>query len=975
MIEEIGNVQKCIDEALSWIKRNKPEQYDVKFLHLVEERRKIRKIERAAKEKPAIAAFGESQKGKSYLMGNLLQNRNETFRISVDGRSGDIDFVRSINPIGDKKEATGVVTRFTPFNTGTDRYNPKLPVIVKLLTVGNIATILCDSYYHDINDSKQYSDDDIKTISETIYDKYLTRPVVVNSPVVADDVLEIKSYVGKYVNQLQNITRSSYFEKLALIIDRVNVSELIDVFKYLWHENEVISNLFVRLVNALERLSFADEVYVPIEAVLHNGKNKNTILSVDCLNGLDDSDWNLNTDVYIGRNSAEQKLVANFPKCELCAICSEVVFKIDTEYLHEERSYSYDATRCGEPGYMSVDTMNKLSKSVSKDLLASSDLLDFPGARNRLKIKESFLNIVNEQEGISNIVQLLLRGKVAFLFNNYSESRIINILLFCHDNEQPSVTDMYVMINDWVEKYVGDNAMQRRATIDKCGGVAPLFVIGTKFNVDMIEADSAVLNSSSALNQRWEGRFNKVLFTQIFKAGDVDWFKNWDAPNSSFKNCYMLRDYKYSGNTGSGNNIYGGYQENVAGSEETELLLSGDFYQSLKQSFVENDDVQRFFNDPALSWDVAASINNDGALYIIDRLSVVAKNANKTRADQFDADLATIRQKIHALIYGYYVPEHDSEIIEANIRKATAIIREMDFTCNEDNYYFGRLIQSMQMTEAECVKIVHDILHDSDVAIEVHDFKEYELIRARCDNFAGCYDENDKWERIMRAYGFINISDAQRYMSGRAINYALLFSGEYKKKRNSSIIVKRIMEYWAEKMRSISFMNNFTGKHNFDAGVMSDCVSNLLSVARSIKLAEVMEQMISEQVDVVNVATANEVLISDLLATTISEFVTDCGYSYLSAESIQKARQLANEYRLTAFNYINREQKSSYTEEEMTQIFNDMNDNPKAITASFENSYNSWLEYMVISHIAHVEARVYNIEENRLLATILNMLS
>lgn len=174
MIEEIGNIQKYIDEALSWVKRNKPEQYDVKFLHLVEERRKIRKIERAAKEKPAIAAFGESQKGKSYLMGNLLQNRNDSFRISVDGHDGDIDFVRSINPIGDKKEATGVVTRFTPFNTNTDRYNAKLPVIVKLLTVGNIATILCDSYYHDINDSKQYSDDEIKTISESIYDKYLT---------------------------------------------------------------------------------------------------------------------------------------------------------------------------------------------------------------------------------------------------------------------------------------------------------------------------------------------------------------------------------------------------------------------------------------------------------------------------------------------------------------------------------------------------------------------------------------------------------------------------------------------------------------------------------------------------------------------------------------------------------------------------------------------------------------------------------
>jgi hypothetical protein len=975
MIEDINSLKDCVSDFLKWVKKNHPEQYESKFIQLIEERRKLKKIQSAERENPAIAAFGESQKGKSYLIGNLLQKDKEPFKIKL-GDGQEINFVRNINPIGEKKEATGVVTRFTSFSRDEKRYNAQYPVIAKLLSVCNLVTILCDGYYNDIVDSKQYSDSEIKAFSSAIYDKYISRPEIVNAKISADEVLDIKSYLAKFVNSLQNLCKSSYFETVALIIDKVPHQEWIDVFKYLWHENPILSALFSRLVIAMERLSFSNEVYTSIDAVEHHGDNKNTILSVSCLNGLDEIEWDKTCDVYIRQSECEFLKVPNFLKSELCAICSEVIFKIEKEYLSIETPYYYEPNGCDIVGNMPVETKSKLPNRVTKDLLLTSDLLDFPGARNRLKVMERMLeNQSMDDDGISNSVQLLLRGKVAFLFNHYSDCRIINILLFCHDNENPSVTDMYSMINGWVENYVGRNSAERRETISNYGGVAPLFVVGTKFNVDMIYADNKVLNSDTALAQRWTGRFNTILYTQVFKAGDVDWFRNWDAPGSTFKNCYMLRDFKYSADTGSGSKLYNGFVEDDPLSFEKELLLPTDFYQALKRSFVENPDVQKFFEDPALAFDVAASKNNDGSLNIIGNLSIVARNANKARAAQFASEMAIIKSSIHKQMASYYVPEDSTEIILENVRKATAMVRELDFTCNNDNYFFGHLIQALQLTEAECLKIVHSLLYNSQLATTVNEFREYELIRIRCDDFRGCLSDKDRMKVVMNTYGFASESEAQLYLSKRSINCKLLFSGEYKKKMNSSVIVSEVLNYWQQKIKSIDFMNTFAGECGFDSIVMSNFVDNIWVCMRALDIPNELETSIAEYVNVMDPSTINELMVADILASTISEFITDFGYSRLSKEQKAKAFSLASSLHLPEFKYIRSEKKSYYNDEELTKLFDEMNSNPKSLTSSFENNYYSWIEYMMVSHIIHLQVPEYDIEENAKLFELLKKLA
>ena len=64
MIQKINTQISAINDSLAQIKKNKPEHYEQRFMQLVEERRKLRKLAQAESQNPAIAAFGESQKGK-----------------------------------------------------------------------------------------------------------------------------------------------------------------------------------------------------------------------------------------------------------------------------------------------------------------------------------------------------------------------------------------------------------------------------------------------------------------------------------------------------------------------------------------------------------------------------------------------------------------------------------------------------------------------------------------------------------------------------------------------------------------------------------------------------------------------------------------------------------------------------------------------------------------------------------------------
>lgn len=954
MINKINNQIGVINDALAWIKKNKPEHYEQRFMQLVEERRKLRKLALAERENPAIAAYGKSQAGKSYLMSNILQKDGQPFMVTIDGKA--YNFINEMNPITKNTEATGVVTRFSSFKRNSERFSERFPIMMKALSVADVTLVLCDGYFNDLGDYTVPSGSEINELAEAFHQKYKDMPEQKVVPMTEDDIFDMKDYFRKYINNAQAFYSrdSNFFEKLALVIRRVPASDYPQIFSHLWSNEPHLSRLFERLMQTLRKMNFAQEVYLPVEAVLHHGINENTIMSVQCLNGLADDSQPRYTDVYL-RDGDSYTKVENVNKSEMSAVCAEVVFKIEKDFLESSSTYDFEMITD------SATAQRITHEPVKKSILQSTDLLDFPGARSRKK--ESVTTL---EEG-KILTTVLLRGKVAYLFNKYSESRVVNVLLFCQDYAQNDVTDLFSTLNKWVNTYVGKTPEERQRTLQICSGISPLFYVGTKFNVDMEEDQNAAANEREAVDGRWFARFQKVLYGECFNADGVEWVKNWTRTGQFFKNSYLLRDFKYSGEKTS--KLYFGF---ATEGREKELTIPKPFYDTLRRSFCESKEVGMFFEDPAKAWDVATTINNDGALYIIENLSVVAECLSKARDAQFAQQLDDTRSKVLDVLNEYHVSEDVDEILQENIRKANAIIREMDFTCNEDNYFFGHLLQALQITETRCLQAVHHIIQSGELGETNNNFADYEIILKRCRDFNGCLGFDECWDRLKMVYGMRSREEAEKYLTMRNVNHKMLFSKSFRKKLNSSVIADCVFAIWQKNIKSVEFMNQILANQRFDSVVMSTLLDDITQTSTTIKLNDLMAEAIAEYVNVINIYTINESLVADILSSTINSFVIDLGYDLLTEQDRDNAHKVVNQYQLPVFDYIEKERKSHFEEEELTALFDDLTDNPKSMTVSFEDNYYTWLEYMYVSFIAHLDVPEYDKEANRQLNEIIN---
>ena len=144
----LENIIKSVDDVFEWVKTySKSAEQAELFAEIVDVKRKLRRIHRANIDNPTIAAYGESQVGKSYIVTSLLGSSGRPF--SVKTESGErLNFIDNFNYKTKSQESTGVVTRFTSSKTSV---NEHYAIKLKLLSIADIITILADCYFVDIN--------------------------------------------------------------------------------------------------------------------------------------------------------------------------------------------------------------------------------------------------------------------------------------------------------------------------------------------------------------------------------------------------------------------------------------------------------------------------------------------------------------------------------------------------------------------------------------------------------------------------------------------------------------------------------------------------------------------------------------------------------------------------------------------------------------------------------------------------------
>ena len=256
MASNVNHLIDSINKSLQWLKTYRADQYEQRFIQLVEQRRRLRQVASAEKENPAVAAYGVSQVGKSYLMSNMLQQEvidadgNKSIKpFEVEANGVRYNFINDMNPISKGTEATGVVTRFSSFQKAPERYSDKYPVLMKCLSVTDLTLIICDSYFNDLSNSQTYGRSELDERANFLYQKYKNQPQQAGAPIIADDILDLKSYFARhFAKSGQEFNHSIIFDKLALVAEQIPIDDYAEVLSILWKDEPHLTSFFQSLL-------------------------------------------------------------------------------------------------------------------------------------------------------------------------------------------------------------------------------------------------------------------------------------------------------------------------------------------------------------------------------------------------------------------------------------------------------------------------------------------------------------------------------------------------------------------------------------------------------------------------------------------------------------------------------------------------------------------------------------------------------
>jgi hypothetical protein len=937
MEKDIQKQLEIIEQSNAWI-RTSLEGNKAKdaYRNMVNCRRKLNKKKFALEGNPAAAMYGESQVGKSYLISSLLSEEGKPFGINDENGLAH-NFIEEINPPGGGSESTSLVSRFSVNYTPL---NPKYPVKAVLLSPADIVLVLCDSFYNDINLKTSQnihflSSDEINTEVYQLKEKWKNRQEQ-QKIFGEDDVLDMQDYFEEYFQKADKVIDSKFFDEISLLISKAKHEEWKDIFSLLWNKNEIFTTLFALLISEYEKLQFADAVYLPLEAVLYRF---GTLLDVKRLREIYteadkiESNYTAITKVLLANNQE-----IDFAKSYLCALTAELVFN-------------------------QSETLIK-----SKPFLKETDLLDFPGARSRME---------KPLEAIENktIPDLLLRGKVAYLFNKYSDAEKINILIFCAKHEQTAQRIMPRLLNNWISKVVGDTAEKREQFV-AISKISPLFVIGTFFNINLQYDPLRDGRDNSSLNYRWLQRFSTTMEKEYFEKQTYSWFEKWTNSQPDFQNIFLLRDFEKSETP---SNLFRGFNANKRELEEVIPENYPDFRSKLRQSFIEYDFVQRHFENSAESWDKAANINEDGTQLIIDKLTIAANNINNARREKTLVELNEISQTILAELLKHFHSNDKDEALREARTTAGNIQYKLDLAFSADGIkHYGELMKELMLDEGTVLKLYRKKVAD----IEHRDVKNMDIYSAYRIHVPVV--ENDTadayFERLCRHYEKTTEEQKEQFraeLKAQQIDLEELIKGNSDLiKNNAQQLAEALLNYWLNYVQCDKhiIIQQILAQNGSTA--LQDIIEMFQKLFQKLGIAKRIAEKIRRYVDGHNKTDLPYEIVADISAELLNKCINTVGFQYLDNSEINDLRQANDKNNLGLVLEQNTNPTENSVEELFTRIENwtdIIREQPEEMRylPSYRN-YLAWYNRLKVGFVSVCDIPNYDVAANERLERIIN---
>ena len=951
--------------GLKWLKKFKGDDQRA-YERLINNRRRLKRIKYAMNINPAAAIYGESQVGKSYLVDCLLSSEKGSLQV-YDGNGVKYGFIDKLNPLGGGQESTSLVSRFT-----TQKYwtNDKYPIKALMLSPTDIVLLLCDSYYNDVvqNHSSSEKEKQIKQKIASIKNRYDNAPEV-QQFIVEDDIYDMKEYFNSgYLDRgdFYLFTDTGYFKTLSETITKIPVNDWTNVFSILWGENKHITETFRILIAAFERMEFRHEVFISMDAVMRTTGTLLDVSRIYELFGLQ----KMEDGREIERAPVQEIMVlvgqseVMIPKSAFCALAAELIFKVDSELANE------------------------------KTFLNEIDLLDFPGARGRMKYGE--MEVTK-----STCCFMLLRGKVAYLFNKYSVNYLISNLLFCYHDKQTEISaTLSLLLKKWVESSIGETP-EKRMTFISDSKISPLFIVGTKFNIDLLKDSQDkgdAMEREQKLNHRWKKRFSNTLLSILGENNNNKWFSEWiktDSGFEKFKNNYLLRSYDYSDRGG----IFSGYLKfenddkvlnfNDDGTLMGELDYTDEyrnFLPQLKESFVKYSFVSEHFINPSKSWDEAVTINKDGSAWIIENLTTAGTNTSQSCQKKFEREISSLFEELEHVLRGFFHDEDKDKEIKRNLNQAGMISLELDKLFGQDREFFSQFIQSLLVKESD----VYDLILDTINGMEVVDnttFNALFAIRNRAKinvNPELSEDENlsINTERLRVCYEFKTTTELTDYLKQIKLDIKDIINPPLTK--NFAAIISEVIEkMWFEKYLSESRFKSYI-ERGFSSGRLTDLLQHMKDLYRKkLHITDLIILRIRKYLTNPNAADLMAEMLADICAEMINRFVNEMGYSYYDAETWKQVERTNEENQLgLCLDKSHLSVESSMDASSIAEVFEVLEnldsilnqaDIPRDKIKNIPNysNYVRWTDLMKISFVARCDIPTYDLTANNELRIIL----
>ncbi len=581
---------------------------------------RAQRLSAAASRPMCVGVFGPSQAGKSYLISALAQSKDAPLMAMFDERA--VDFVREINPEGGR-EATGLVTRFTMKRIATP---PGMPVALRLLSQTDVVKIIGNAFLSDFDpaDVEPPSPEAIANALETARGRMLPKPVdgLTEDDVYADLREYFETRFGGHA-LVQALKAARFWQVASEIAPRLDQPARAALFGLVWGRVAPLDDAYLRLAGALAQLGHAAEAFAPLSALVPRETGIIDVLTLNRFGARDDSSIAVAT---------ATGLRADLPRAVLAALVAEVTIQL---------------------------------RDKPWDFFDVTDLLDFPGARSREQIRDPARHLADP----SKLPAVLLRGKVAYLFERYCAETELTGMLLCIGPSNQEVRTLPRMVEEWIAGTHGDTP-EKRATQPTA-----LFFVLTKFDMEF-ESKKGQAEGGG----RWTARLAASLLD--FFGKESAWPREWH-PGRPFDNLFWLRNPNVA-NKAILDYDAAGHETGVRATEAARVA-------QLRADFLENDEARRHFADPALAWDEAMRLNDGGISFLANRLRPVCDPALKRR--QVSARLADLAERLRARL----LPHWHSADLAQELAKRRAASRAVAIALAKavERQRFGHLLRAI----------------------------------------------------------------------------------------------------------------------------------------------------------------------------------------------------------------------------------------------------------------------------------------